>query len=1044
MNRKRALSLAAFTLAAVALAASGAEIAAQEATREATLQYNAAVALQNRGVYELAADEWTKFIDTYETDPRRDKAYHYRGVCLLMADKLDAALASFETVVKTYPKFEMLESTYLYLGITQFRLGRGGKAEMYDAAAKTFETLLAKYPGSRHAAQALYYRGECFYARDRRKEAAAEYARLVEKHPESDLLDDALYALGVAQEEMGDFAAAGKTYDQFLEKFPEHPLATEVGMRKGETLFAAGQYQEAAARFAAAAAQEGFALADHATVRQAAALAELKQFAEAAALYASVPAKFPKSEYVALAQLTGGKCYYLAGEMAKARELLEKVAGGEPGAEAAHWIARSLLRESKPAEALAVVEKALPAASGAVVVQLLMDQADAVYEIAERRGESVALYAAVAEKHPEDPAAPQARYMAAFAALGEGEHATAIQQADAFLAAHADKPLALDVTYVAAEANLQLGKPAEAEKLYAELLEKDPNHADAEAWKVRRALCLHIEKKFQEVIDVLAPEAAKLGAAEAKAEAHYLVGSSQAELKQFDAALKSLEASRAASTAWRQADDTLLVLAHVQEQFGQRDKAAETLRTLVAEHPNSRVLDRAHYRLGELALARGAPAEAATEYQRVIDQFPQSPLVPHALFGLGWVKLNQNEFAEAEKTFDALVTKHAEHALVPRARYARGMARQQLGRFDAAAADVEALLAADPTPAERSDARYVLGLCQVGQKKYAEAAATFQALIDDDPNYASMDKVLYELGWALKSQEKEKEAVEVFARLAEKHGDSPLAVESHYHVGEAAYAAGDFKAAAVAYHAAMQKAARTELGEKAVHKLAWTYFRQDRIEDAQKTFAYQRKTWPDGPLSSDAAFMDGQCLFKQGEYAAAIQALEAVKAPSGRDFDVLSQLLKGQAAGQLDQWQQSLDVLSKAAAAFPDSAWLPDILFEQGMAQMKLGKPDEATALFEQVIAKTNREIAARAQFMIGEIEFEQKKHADAVRSFFKVIYGYSAPEWQANAAYEAARCFEVLKRIDQAIKQYEELIEKFPESDKVPLAKERLAALKG
>ncbi|MEX0677780.1 MAG: tetratricopeptide repeat protein, partial [Pirellulales bacterium] len=61
--------------------------------------------------------------------------------------------------------------------------------------------------------------------------------------------------------------------------------------------------------------------------------------------------------------------------------------------------------------------------------------------------------------------------------------------------------------------------------------------------------------------------------------------------------------------------------------------------------------------------------------------------------------------------------------------------------------------------------------------------------------------------------------------------------------------------------------------------------------------------------------------------------------------------------------------------------------------------------------------------------------------------YGYpESPEtvrvWQANASYEAGRCFEVLKMIDQAKKSYQEVVERYPTSDKATLAKNRLEAL--
>ena len=95
------------------------------------------------------------------------------------------------------------------------------------------------------------------------------------------------------------------------------------------------------------------------------------------------------------------------------------------------------------------------------------------------------------------------------------------------------------------------------------------------------------------------------------------------------------------------------------------------------------------------------------------------------------------------------------------------------------------------------------------------------------------------------------------------------------------------------------------------------------------------------------------------------------------------------------------------------------------------------------MLAKSKAEPAARAQFMIGEIQFQQKKYAAAVQSFYLVLYGYPFPQWQANAAFEAAKCFEALpNKKSQAIKQYQELIEKFPQSDKVTAAKSRIEAL--
>ncbi len=92
--------------------------------------------------------------------------------------------------------------------------------------------------------------------------------------------------------------------------------------------------------------------------------------------------------------------------------------------EAAHWLVRSALKEGRAAEAaddaarwLKTLEKTLTSDQAA---QLEMDRADALYEIPDRRSESAAAYAGLAAKYPKAPIAPQALYMAAFAALALG------------------------------------------------------------------------------------------------------------------------------------------------------------------------------------------------------------------------------------------------------------------------------------------------------------------------------------------------------------------------------------------------------------------------------------------------------------------------------------------------------------------------------------------------------------------------------------------------------------------------------------------------
>ncbi|NQT12599.1 MAG: tetratricopeptide repeat protein [Planctomycetes bacterium] len=1031
----------------LALGSVAAAVGAQEESPAATRQYAAAARLQNLKSYDLAAEAWLKFVSGFGTDPRIDQAYYNLGICYYLDNNFDQAQATFQKLIKRPPKLEKLDAAYLYLGVTQYSIAKSGKVEAAAAAVRTFDTLIAKFPQGEFVPDALYYRGECLYMAGKKQEAVAAYQQLVAKYPKHAFVAEALYATGVCQQESEQPDEAVKTYDLFLKTFPKHAFAPEVNLRRGETLFGAGQFDAAARSFAAAAATPDYDLADYALVRQADCRVQMKQHVEAAAVYESLPAKFPKSEHRGRATVAAGKCYYLAGNYPQARKLLsEPLAADDPAAyEAAHWIARSWLQEKFPAKAVAELKKVLPkaqAAKSAMAPQLLMDEADAAYETPARRKESVALYAALAAKYKADAVAPQALYMAGFTALELGENAAALKHANAFLAAYPKHDLVADVTHIKAESHLLLRQFAEAESQYQQLLKRYPDHSDAELWKVRRGLLFHLQKKYRETIDALAPALAEVRRPELVAEARYLIGASQTELGEHAQAVASLEGSLTAQAKWRQADETLLTLARAYGQLKDHAKAKAAVDKLIAEFPQSKVLDKAHYRLGEYAYLAGDFAAAAAAYRKVTTDWPQSPLAPYALHELGCAQMDADDNAGSERSLTTFLEAHPNHELASTARFSRGMARHRLGKSGPAIEDLQAFLATNPPATEKSNARYLLGLCQMALDQHAPATATFQALLKDEPDYESADNAFYQLAWALKLSDNEAEAAKSFEQLASKHPESKRAAEAHYHVGEFMYQKQDYQQSAVAYYRAMKTAGKSELDEKAAHKLAWSYYHRNEFQKAHQTFGYQRITYPQGTLAADAAFMEAECLFKQEKYQEALAAFEPVGKLSNPDFQILRLLHAGQAATQLKQWEKSLQFLQQGTDQFPDSPYAPQAFYEQGWAQQSLANFDQAVKLYQRVIGITDGEVAARAQFMIGEVQFAQKDYKEAIRSYFKVMYGYSFPTWQAEATFEAARCFEVLEKVDQAVDLYRELLEKFPQSDRVVLAKERIEKL--
>jgi len=314
-------------LFAVLPAVAAAQEEPAKSSREALVVYSDAANFQNNKAYELATDEWEKFIERFPDDPLLPKATYYAGVCYLQLKNFDKAIEKFSEVTtnEKWKDFELRQDALLNLGWSQYNLASGGNADLYNKSAETFGKLVKEFPEGKYIDQALWFQGESLYRTGQKEESLAPYQKLVEEHPKSSLRTDAVYALGVTHEELGQYAEAGKVYDIFLEEFKESDLFTEVRMRKAETLLQADKLDEAKTIFGEVAAVEGFASADYALTRQALCAAKQENFAEAAAIYAKVATGYPDSAYKAEATVEAGRAFYRAEDYEKAAAWFTKV-----------------------------------------------------------------------------------------------------------------------------------------------------------------------------------------------------------------------------------------------------------------------------------------------------------------------------------------------------------------------------------------------------------------------------------------------------------------------------------------------------------------------------------------------------------------------------------------------------------------------------------------------------------------------------------------------------------------------------------------------
>ena len=1017
--------------------AAEAEAAAQPARSplEAVNLFQNAVDYQNGVQFDLAAEEYERFLTRFPKDPLVAKARYYLGVCRRELKQYDKAVAAFETVVKSHSDFELIQDAYLNLGVCHSLLGSRDVPGAYAKAATTFAELAAKFPKGKYAAEAIFQQGEAEYQQGNKQEAIAAYVRLIKAHPEASQRPEALYNLGATHQELAQYAEAGKAYDLFLQEFSTHDLAPEARMGKAETLLQAGDFAAAETMFAEVAKLPGFPMVDHALSRHAVCLYQLGKVADAAAIYAKIAGASPQSAFAWDAALEAANCYHRAEKLTEAVQWYQKVidSPSKRRAEAAHWLGRIYLNDKQYQKVVELNRKVLPdVGDDPFAVHLQMNQADALYELPDSRPSAVAMYRKTATDHPQHEQAPATLVNAAFGALSLEQYDEALKDAAAFLEKYPGHRLVPDAKSVAADCHLMRREYDKAQRLYDELIEAHPDHSRHARWLVWRGWAIYRQKKYEQAIAALQPVVAQLKAPDHRAQALFVIGLSHFYLEQFKPATEALRACFQADPKWGQADEALSFLSRAQLQTGQLAEVIKTVSQLTAA-------------------------------------FPDSSHVPTAKFNLGLAQLNGKAYVEAAETYQNLIREHAGHPLIRESHLKLGMSQRLAGKPAEAIKEIDTYLnGLEDLPAKdlpaKSDARFERGLAEVALKEFAKATKTFQQLLAEDPAYAAADQVTYELAWALWSVPdgaRRDEALAAFAEVAGKYPDSPLAPEANFRVGQAHFDQGAYDQAARAYAAARQKYPPGEAQNRVTLRLGWALFQLKEYQAAADAFAALAAAEPPDPSRAEALFMRGECLFQLENYQEALPAFLAVEdadltRPQNK---ILALLHGGQAAIQLEQWDQAIRLLSRIIEEHPDSASLPEAQFELGQAKRNSGQKQAAMQDYEKAATLSRGEVGAKARFMLGSMAFEEKDFSEAIGQFRRVMYGYggdAAPpevkKWQASAGYEAGRCADVQINdaqgsarqdlVKETREYYRYVVENHPQDDLAPLAKKRLEEL--
>lgn len=1056
------------------------------ANGQAEALYTDAANFQKGGAYPIAIESWNTFLKKHPKHPLFSSAAYYLGVCHMQKAMPDFRKAeeAFETTL-TDKTFQLRNETLTNLAWCLYQRGISTSEVDKELLGKSLEYLsqvLDGQPSPNQQGQVFFYSGEVSYRLGANDQAIKFFNQFLESQTQSSpLWFDTLYGKGVAQEETQQNMDAIQTYQQILSQCEDKLLVSDVRIRVGDLYILESNFQEAVQQFRLASVSSQLpADRAYALFREAFSLVQLDQFETAAAKYQELLKLYPDSDFAGPSQLANAQSLYRGGKMNLAELEFAKICEGNDriaATESTHWVARIKISQSRFQEALTfIAEQRQRGFDGSFSLSIEMDKAEAL-SASKKTADRIAakeLFSLIYRQHPTHRLAAEALFNASVLSFQLNEFEEALFYADDFLSKFDREILGNELRYIKAECQKSLGKSDAASASFTSLFQVTPkDNANRGKWLLRASSHWNLSNAPEQTVAMLSSGEESFGDPIEEAEAQLLLGQAYLQLAAPEKAVECLRRITIPKNDWTKSLELKFTLGQALRDEGEIDEAVDCWEQLITDNESSEYSNQARYQLANISQDQGKYQLATARYKEIIESTKSSNLRAYAHYGLGWSLIRLEEYQQAVDALTSAV-ESMEPAILFDALIARGTAYRRLSQADLAKNDLERCLPLARSVQQKGDSRYELSLVHLTLNDREKAIKILNEIIDSIPEYGDLENVLHELAWAYKDNMQTQLAVTTFNRQLERFPNSNLASLAAYYVGQQMYTDREYDLAIEKFDIAMRNSQDSDLIEKSIYRIAWSYFNQEKHSEAEQWFQRQADKFPNGSLHFDSLMMIGECRYQKEEFESALDAFtrsrnivreknfssETLPDPSERQVCEIIFLHGGQSSAQLERWQDALQWYRELRDRFPATSYLAEVFYESGFANKQLGNNQPALELLKEVAENYRNETAARARFMMGEILFSDGELALAVPEFQRVMYGFGAESatepiknWQAKSGFEAGRCSELIITKSKtanakeqaktiAIQFYRYVFEKHPNHPLASKAKEKIEVL--
>ena len=310
-----------------------------------------------------------------------------------------------------------------------------------------------------------------------------------------------------------------------------------------------------------------------------------------------------------------------------------------------------------------------------------------------------------------------------------------------------------------------------------------------------------------------------------------------------------------------------------------------------------------------------------------------------------------------------------------------------------------------------------------------QAALAFDRFLDAHPDHPHAPEALFFQAQATLAAGLDDEATRLFASFQERFPQHPLAFQARLALGTYFYETGRYGRAIDALQQVVDATPPAEVAAKAYYWMGEAAFRLNRFDEGIRYLesAGEYRNTETAPL---AFYAIGVAHVRRGRPAEAVRAFErlSIRYPDSRYAGDIG-LALAEAYYELDEYERVIEEIESRMRSFSGEVE-QRARFLLAEAQNQLGRRAEAIVLYRDFLEDyPESPYFRRAQFGLGWNYYQEGSYQWAAEQFALVHDGYADELAQEAAYYHGAGLYRS-RRLEDAARQYEAVVSRWPEGE--------------